>query len=453
MLQSPDSTFHMPNPTVAVTWGISAVRVLIFPNATTLIAGEVYTCLSASSFPPTLLFRLQRPSMSINLLQNTLLNPEPAARSSIATQIAMDFSGGRVSAPKTKHLSSLAASSILKRKHSAVLNLLAGTRQNLHHQPSKLDLIDGTTLTSLPLPPPPKIRLRRQDLASSANSRDSTLDALATYRNNSNSTITSENGVTTLDDLVDENVDITFCSEADETFEETEDPIVLVEDYMASTGDAVVDRKQSLVNFKRRLYSDSLSVLTTRICNKRTISEDSEYRPHNAEDLEAIFGKIPGADKLKHCCLCDKPLYEISSIINNEHTNLRKNINELYNEFVCWDCINVYEQFLGELYQSEVLDAQLPPTCDTTTEKLLTIFNTIRNTYDNRIAEPPRKQIRNAFSSDLLGRLHLLSSMSSKDNEAEWLKNLRYKLRWRWRINGLIPNSFSSDRQVQRGST
>ncbi|SGZ53144.1 CIC11C00000004563 [Sungouiella intermedia] len=40
---------------------------------------------------------------------------------------------------------------VLQRKSSSVLNSLASKK--LCHQPSKLDLIDDTTLTSLPLPP------------------------------------------------------------------------------------------------------------------------------------------------------------------------------------------------------------------------------------------------------------------------------------------------------------
>lgn len=416
--------------------------------------------------------------MSINLHHSTLPSSEAASkasslasapkcssRSSSAESIVAD-SSERI-APKLRK----EFPTILQRKDSSILNSMAGPRSNLQYQPSKLDLIDDTTLTSLPLPPPPpKIRLRRGDLASTNSG--SLLDFTAPSRNLADSIHSNDHDDNIGDKLETDIVDATFCSEADETFDESEDPIVLVEDYMTNDTSEIgtqqkLDRKKSLANFKKRLHarlrsSTLLSISSSHTTNKRTVSEERDVPFRQCEDLEAIFGKIPGADKLKHCSLCDKPLYEISSIINAENVprnpELMKNINQLYNEFVCWDCINTYETFLDELFVTELNEANEPANqvvqsgSDGSTEKLLGIFNSIRNTYDTPEAiQPPKKQSKRAFSNDLLGRLHYLSSMSTTPkSEAEWLKNLRNRLRWRWRINGLIPNPFASERQLEQ---
>ncbi|KAG7191755.1 uncharacterized protein KQ657_002891 [Scheffersomyces spartinae] len=95
------------------------------------------------------------------------------------------------------------------------------------------------------------------------------------------------------------------------------------------------------------------------LLKKRSISADSYV--YKSEDLEEIFGKIPGADLLKHCDLCDKPLYEVSSIIMNHNKKRAKKggVNRSsssadlspYLEFVCGDCIGMYETFLNDFLQ------------------------------------------------------------------------------------------------------
>lgn len=263
----------------------------------------------------------------------------------------------------------------------------------------------------------------------------------------------------------------------DDTFEDLQDPIVLVEDYVRglpedSTNIHTITRQKSLASFKQRfmygtravsLQAPSLSPF--RAGNKRSISTEytTFFRPET-EDLEAIFGKIPGSDKLKHCDLCDKPLYEISSIISSTEDRIitnsisdavdgaRSDISHLYNEFVCWECTNIYEVFLNELYEAEVgeekkMQIQTKKT-DSSTEKLLSMFNSIRETYHTEISEPPKKQTKTAFSSDLLDRLHYLSTMSQPPtNGTEWLNNLRQRLRWRWRLENLLPNPFAFEKQ------
>lgn len=307
--------------------------------------------------------------------------------------------------------------------NSSTTSLRRASTAKLHHYPSKLDLIDDTTLTSLPLPPPAKLKLK---------SRSS-----------------GEN--TSLYSIEDINISFTPTQHDDsDNDDDTQDPIVLIEDYMTplqndldhnlhkTSNEMTIDgpvptsnenddqlkhlihRKRSLATFKQRIFKKSLqevdvvsisdasitstlnfdsidnshitrntqsiaSFPTHKPNNKRSISHDIvsrsdmnrfnsdvrlsdstqltdrslQFRPEN---LEEIFGKIPGSDLLKYCDLCEKPLYEISSILNNNKkfktctgaTTTATTIGQVYSEFICWECIETYEEFFNELYTTEL---------------------------------------------------------------------------------------------------
>ena len=307
--------------------------------------------------------------------------------------------------------------------NSSATSLRRVSTTKLHHQPSKLDLIDDTTLTSLPLPPPPKLKLK-----SRPSGENSSLYSI-------------------------EDIDISFTPtqhDDSDNDDDTQDPIVLIEDYMTplqndldhnlhkTSNEMIIDgpvpasndnddqlkhlihRKRSLATFKQRIYEKSVqdvdvvsisdesitstlnfdsidnshitrntqsiaSFPTHKPNNKRSISHDfvsrSDMNRFNSdvrlsdstqltdrslnfrpENLEEIFGKIPGSDLLKYCDLCEKPLYEISSILNNNKkfktctgaTTTATTIGQVYSEFICWECIETYEEFFNELYSSKL---------------------------------------------------------------------------------------------------
>ncbi|KAK6458097.1 uncharacterized protein RJT20DRAFT_28948 [Scheffersomyces xylosifermentans] len=438
---------------------------------------------------------------------------------------------------------------------SNLANAVPGTA--LKHQPSKLDLIDDTRLTSLPLPPPPKTRNRSS--TSSSNSHTSN-KALVSAHPLSGDT-DKDNGSTILELKPCQSTDSTHSrlqnkslgankhsedlktstinerpstldiyEEDDDDYdydeEESQDPIVLVEDYMAtrdfvnnsfnssrSNEEARIFKKKSLATFKSRMFNNcisnnnnnkhiidsinncnnnnnyNISILhnhheadtmasdastitserniedlshsslisdnSRKRSNKRAISNDIPVRPSGPENLEEIFGKIPGTDLLKYCDLCEKPLYEISSIINNNKKFKKSSqvdstsaVNQLYTEFICWDCVETYEEFFNELYendfyifsnQSEDMNTNEKKS---TNEKLLTIFKSIQNKYDQEPksytfpSDPKTLNTKTSFSEGLMNRLSVLNNAPRDNNRAidiDWISNLQNKIRWRWK--------------------
>ncbi|CUM63436.1 uncharacterized protein PRCAT00001011001 [Priceomyces carsonii] len=302
--------------------------------------------------------------------------------------------------------------------------------RSLLHRPSMLDLIDDTTLTSLPLPPPLKPKSRSSSPTRTSMSNASTPNT-SSLRNE-----ISEVESSNLDDTQQ-------YEEGDSQYEEgdTQDPIVLIEDYVDERVESVLEnntlkRKESLAKFKEKLWNvendlkpllegsktDEIvtadlkigaGIFNDRINEKkrnRSISNETIMKhmtiESRSENLEQIFGEIPGASDLKHCDLCEKPLYEISSIIyacESDKENTLKfgdfskknhlHRTHLYHEFICWECTETYEDFFDELYQIELnapSNITPPPKARdkdefmTTKKKLWHMFQGIQEKYSQR---------------------------------------------------------------------
>lgn len=354
-------------------------------------------------------------------------------------------------------------SNILRRKS---LNTLTNFPK-LSTQPSKLDLIDDTTLTSLPLPPPPPIKKVRDSISSGRKDSTSihTLDSLISH-----ATTTIDQPVDVTHEI-DEDFDDT-TNYYDDTFDEYEDPIILIEDYVDGSGDKFIEKKKSLANFKQKIFNKSMIQFNQYLSNEKSTNS-------NLKNWEDIFGKIPGGDKLKYCDICEKPLYEISSIINNNSMNklAQKKLRQLYTEFICWDCIEIYEQFFNE-FQWQDDDESSSTTLSKSIslpkinnlsissfnfndegnknkhDNLINVFKSIQEKYINEIDQPLTKRSRNNsnFSDNLMNQLHNLNDSANDDRtrfhkiiDESWITNLQYKLRWRWRLNGLVPGSTSNN--------
>lgn len=403
---------------------------------------------------------------SINLVNNSILasTRQEYNKSNNFILSIEDF-------PDTSHINKYKPeftrkNTILQKQASFIQNSRNSNSKSLKHQPSKLDLIDDTKLTSLPLPPPPKTR-------NSCSQVDTDI----------------EYGIRCSESVTSYNID----DEYDDEIEESEDPIVLVEDYMTGKTNASLNnqkhihKKDSLAIFKDRIYQNEGNPCTSTTSSVPTITNsinisktflDESCKPkefvsktkytRREQNLEEIFGKIPGSDSLKYCELCEKPLYEISSLIDNkvetssfrstDETSLCKEDTRLYSEFVCWECVEIYEEFFNELCANELYPYTNGGVNDTPKDsiKLFEIFQDIKHKYN---IENPRfdsklnKQGNAHFSSSLIQKLNQLNEGNSSfplklysgSETFDWIKYLQYQLRWRWRIAGLIPNAFRSD--------
>lgn len=243
------------------------------------------------------------------------------------------------------------------------------------------------------------------------------------------------------------------------------------------------------------------------LLKKRSISAESYI--YKSEDLQEIFGKIPGADLLKHCDLCDKPLYEVSSIImNHSKKRAKKGVKSTtssesddlspYLEFVCGDCIGMYETFLNEFLQQyldeqqaqqnrarlsskdapkiiqsveggsrraatelniqviikhedsqkehkelSVLGTLMRKPCS---DRLVKLFKDIQDKYDFAASQHPdapnsievqlNASEREGFSPELISQFKHLNKHTSPNL---LLKLIQSKFRWRWNYDGMVP--------------
>ncbi|EGW33258.1 uncharacterized protein SPAPADRAFT_66240 [Spathaspora passalidarum NRRL Y-27907] len=301
-------------------------------------------------------------------------------------------------------------------------------RHILQPHRSKIDLMDDTRLTSLPLPPPPPKR-------AGSSSASSTELQLEKRRRDGQLGEDFE----AKDDI--KGADEDDEDEYDEYEDESQDPIVLVEDYMHKSSSLLphMSRQKSLAHFKSRIFVDYSSESASYIEHQEhyehtpqvkhissEVSYDQEVSdtsfstlPRNSvseetvryirnskeekEDLEAIFGRIPGSDLLKYCDLCDKPLYEISSIINNNNSKQRT-IKRNHYEFICGDCIENYETFINEFYDNEEEEEE---NLEKSRTRLLRIFHSIQ--YKYKLTDECAAK-KSKLSTSLIDRLHLIQA-------------------------------------------
>ncbi|OBA22263.1 hypothetical protein METBIDRAFT_11121 [Metschnikowia bicuspidata var. bicuspidata NRRL YB-4993] len=366
---------------------------------------------------------------------------------------------------------------VLKTKSLSCVN--RPRRPGLRTHTSKLHLIDDTTLTSLPFPPPaPSKRFKPKFLSASHITQNSEF-----LRDESQLLYSVDLARATLDGtLFAESIDLskqdttmngTICDyendTLEETFDDSQDPIVLVEDYMTEAqSKETVFRKKSLANIKKRLREKSLRPsLTPNSASPGSFKVDfgrcnlpRVSTPGN-ENLEAIFGKIPGSEKLKYCTLCDKPLYEISSVLSSTeamNTSHAANLSHAYQEFVCWGCIDTYEEVFNELYEAETKHSEevarqsnhaIHQTSNSILDidymSLMTSEEQHEKTQNRGDSTQPQKKRK--FSTDLISRLQRLSAVSQpKNGSAEWVAGWQEKLRRS--LNNVLTNAFASDDQT-----
>lgn len=325
-------------------------------------------------------------------------------------------------------------------------NSFISKRQTLKHRRSNLDLIDDTKLTSLPFPPPPPTRPVRKN--------PSLYYTSVLIAPNVSSDLEKEQCVhKELQGGCEEFIgDISQCSDVlDEDFH---DPIILVEDYLStesidSNRELSLLRKKSLADFKNGMILKDGSLEKPNLRRPVVLPlKESPLKPCKQENLEDIFGSIPGIEQLKHCTLCDKPLYEVSSILTNVRSQ-SKHSRDLENkyfceELVCFDCIEIYEYIVSMIQNSFNCGTSMWDKSKMKIESsLLSVINNLATDRATLSTFPidTDKDKNLKFSQNLIKKLHHLIDVSNPDrNEKKSGLRLDTKTSWNSFLNLLLSS-------------
>ncbi|ODQ81985.1 hypothetical protein BABINDRAFT_160201 [Babjeviella inositovora NRRL Y-12698] len=252
------------------------------------------------------------------------------------------------------------------------------------------------------------------------------------------------------------------------------------------------------------------TVATTRWLTMPATNDDYFSTPSKrprGENLESIFGKIPGTEFLKHCDICEKPLYELSSLLSLTEADKSDGSAMLpannYENFICGDCTDEYEELLQkqappeesnfdfqlqvveelrkrQRQQGRIASTYVPPAKRLFQQEVDQDYNTM---FAEQSRTLPRKKLLlspwkkahtpaspwkkaclpsflnhrspfgspkpraiamegQGFSDELVTKLQNLELMSDgrKGSGGELWDATKKRLRWRWRVKGLLPN-------------
>ncbi|CAI4055625.1 uncharacterized protein SKDI_02G2490 [Saccharomyces kudriavzevii IFO 1802] len=205
------------------------------------------------------------------------------------------------------------------------------------------------------------------------------------------------------------------------------------------------------------------------------IKEESEMSnisiPTSIEKMVVNLFSIPSSTKsyddlylselnvhsqLRKCVICEKALYEISSkLLNSGH----------YKEIVCEQCTVKYEEaakfFENCEFESSMDDSNLSSGTFSDLENSAESFHLStdapikigRDREDNKMNyRKENSKKKDSFSRELIERLQvqlLENDLASKNHPNKevmgsksmaWFLEARRKLKWKWRINGLLPH-------------
>ena len=193
--------------------------------------------------------------------------------------------------------------------------------------------------------------------------------------------------------------------------------------------------------------------------------------PNSIEDMVVNLVNIPSSNKsyddlylselnvhsqLRKCVICEKALYEISSKLLN---------TGYYKEIVCEQCTVRYEEaakiFENCEFESSMDETNLSSGTFSDLENSAESFHlstdapikVIKHRESNKLnyrGELTKK--KDSFSKELIERLQLqllendIPDKNSLNKDAmgsksmNWFLEARRKLKWKWRINGLLPH-------------
>ncbi|SCU93780.1 LAMI_0E15566g1_1 [Lachancea mirantina] len=355
------------------------------------------------------------------------------------------------------------------RKRRIMRNTLSGARprpSNLQQCSSKLDLLDDQTLTSFPIPPP-ILNIGAASVSVNHPANEMHMRVHTADRR------------------------ISYAPMNSQTQQEPEShPIVLIEDYIKQDEARTKFAKKavSISDLRRKVSKRNDTKLPLKLLTNRKLSITSSLTltPHledenscsngaivmacegrntcEGESLKMPIGSFPEVEnalrnivhlskdeskdrylqaldiksKIKYCVLCERPLYEVSQFMKDAE----------YQEIVCESCTSKYEQTakLLEDYEFETSYEADTPTSSFQNEDL-------GEEPEPLVCSSNKRLKFNNFSCMLIDGLHLqlednihLSKERVDCKTMLWFLEAKRKLRWRWRVKGLIPQFFASQK-------
>lgn len=393
-----------------------------------------------------------------------------------------------------------------RKRNGLLIGAAPKVSSGLQKMASKLELIDNNQFTSLPIAPPsnrsgidndPSLsdndfsidgsnindscfigsKRNRRDIANEIVVHNNQKMRYVSYRYNNRPNDSEEGKMSS------------------ETRGGSKHPIVIVEDYILSDSEKSIDEnnkkrkaqrgsdtgikpKLSVHNLKNKLsgcHEEHIPIKRRRFmsCREETINdldkipdELVEERDrigdaintlftgttnHNDKDEYLSLLKPSINDSLKRCVLCERVLYEFSSMVYPADN---------YKELVCGSCTERYE-VIAKLLE----DCEFESTNDGSQDSA--IFGDF--TMDSMVVSSDIEVLKSEtntpndkkkftsntepFSATLIETLHSqLKANENKNNNADisskalnWFMEARRKLRWRWRVSGLLPEFVNRD--------
>lgn len=315
----------------------------------------------------------------------------------------------------------------------------------LKNQVSKLDLLDNDKLTSFPIAPP--------------------LESVAS-RNEKHPTNEYRMKIYSADRRVSLNPTIQTGQESVDGNE-----LFLIEDYIPrvfddENGSALNGKRVSISDLKSKYYKrkhkhkdslplrlkNSTSVLATHNEEINVLGEI--IRPTKSTEQDQYLSNLMVGSSLKHCVICEKPLYELSSRLHDTGKD--------YREIVCLGCTSRYEEAAALLEEYE-FESTVDDSIDNSVNSI-----DFQDPPEILVERSNKRLKTNQFSSQLIRTLQIVqlqdgprtSNLSQHNNIQsgidpkikDWFLDAKRKLRWRWRMSGLLPKFLTSSSLINEDS-
>ncbi|CCH42339.1 hypothetical protein BN7_1883 [Wickerhamomyces ciferrii] len=206
-----------------------------------------------------------------------------------------------------------------------------------------------------------------------------------------------------------------------------------------------------------------LSTSNDQTFGEFSIPSTSVFASSTTSLISTDSNNINGDSSLRYCVICDSPLYEISSLLTQDNQ---------FSEFVCSNCTEQYEQLskLIESFDQSISGMKSIPE-DSSIDDIEELLN--QPVLKKTKIESLSSSKYNGFSSHLVNKLHTQLESSNlsprspqrfnrplmhhhqqqrhqhtqqhqqqtnlNSRQSQWLNEARRKLRWRWRLSGLLP--------------